>query len=66
MKDQVLGQMMVETSEEVVSRGIGRGGIVIYHFKTVFADQIRAACQVELKLLAKRILNSVLRVSDRR
>ena len=53
--------MMVDTSEEEMSGGIGRGGVVIYHFKTIFADQTRAACQIKLKLLAKRVLISVLR-----
>src|SRR6266853_698617 len=57
--------MMVETSEDVVSDGIGRSGIVIYHFKTIFADQIGAARQAKLKLLAKGVVDPVLRISDR-
>src|SRR6266403_2869865 len=57
--------MMVETSKEVVSHGIVRGGIVIYHFKTIFPNQIRAARQAKLKLLAKDVVDPVLRIADR-
>ena len=43
-----------------MSSGIGRGGIVIYHLITIFANQIRAAGQAKLNRLAKRVLNPVL------
>src|SRR6266852_4362082 len=56
---------MIDTRENEMSGGIGRGGIVIYHFKTIFADQIGAARQAKLKLLAKGVVDPVLRISDR-
>src|SRR6266481_1482374 len=51
---------MIDAGEDEVSRGIGRGGIVIYRFKTIFAHKNRAAGEAKLKLLAKRVLNTVL------
>ena len=56
MNDQVLGQMMIDTTEERVSGGIDRSGIVIYYLETIVADQIRAARQAKLKRLAERVL----------
>ena len=52
--------MMIDPSEDEMSRGVDRGGVVINRFKTIFADKTRAAGQAKLKLLAKRILNTVL------
>src|SRR5260370_33929546 len=57
---------MIDTSEGIVSDGIDRACIVIYHLKTIFANQIRAAGQAKLKLLAERVIDSVLKCSDRR
>src|SRR5947209_17095836 len=51
---------MIDADEDEVSRGIGRGGIVIDRFKTIFAHKNRAAGEAKLKLLAKRVLNTVL------
>src|SRR6266516_2395887 len=58
--------MMIDTSEGEMNNRIVGGGIVIYRFKTIFANQIRAARQAKLKLLAKRLLGPVRRCSDRR
>ena len=52
--------MLVETGEEVVSGGIGLGGIVIDRFKTIFAHKNRATGEAKFTLLAKRVLNTVL------
>src|SRR5262245_5592932 len=66
---------MIDAREDVVSRGIRRGGIVIYRFKTIFAHNNRATGEAKSKLLAKRVLttvlsrrvlNTVLRISVRR
>src|SRR6266576_4021794 len=66
---------MIDAGEDEVSRGIGRGGIVIDRFKTIFAHKKRAAGEAKLKRLAKsvlntvlskRVLNTVLRISGRR
>src|SRR6266487_2193497 len=51
---------MIDAGEDEISRGIGRGGIVIYRFKTIFAHKNRATGEAKLKLLAKRVLNTVL------
>src|SRR4029077_4868139 len=51
---------MVDAGENEVSRGIERGRIVINRFKTIFAHKNRATGEVKLKLLAKRVLNTVL------
>src|SRR6266480_996654 len=56
---------MVDTREDKMSGGIGRGGIVIYCFKAIFPNQIGAARQAKLKLLAKDVFDSVLRIADR-
>src|SRR6266496_3048991 len=58
--------MMIDTSEGEMSRGIARGGVVIYDFKTIFPNQIRAGRQAKSKLLAKCLLGPVRRCSDRR
>src|SRR5437773_6458826 len=57
---------MIDTGEDKMSGGIGRGGIVIDRFKTIFRKQIAAARQAKLKLLAKGVVGQVLRISDRR
>src|SRR5438876_4396570 len=64
---------MIDAGEDEVSRGIiGRGRIVIYRFKTIFAHKNRATGEAKLKLfakrglsavLSKRVLNTVLRIS---
>ena len=51
---------MIDAGEDEVSRRIERGGIVIYCFKTIFAHKNRATGEAKLKLLAKRVLNTVL------
>src|SRR5438094_5175239 len=51
---------MIGAGEDEVSRGIERGRIVINRFKTIFAHKNRATGEVKLKLLAKRVLNTVL------
>src|SRR5437773_3693537 len=51
---------MIDAGEDEVSRGIGRGRIVINRFKTIFAYENRATGEVKLKLLAKPVLNTVL------
>src|SRR5437016_11921201 len=56
----MLGQIMIDAGEEEVSRGSGRGRIVINRFKTIFAHKNRATREAKLKLLAKRVLNTVL------
>src|SRR5215472_2872535 len=57
---------MIDAREDVVSRGIRRGGIVIYRFKTIFAHKNCATGEAKSKLLAKRVLNTVLRSCGRR
>src|SRR6266513_1307094 len=57
---------MMDAGEDEVSRGIERGRIVINRFKTIFAHKNRATGEVKLKLLAKRVLNTVLIISGRR
>src|SRR5439155_15827835 len=56
---------MIDTPKDKMSGGIGRCGIVIDRFKTIFPNQIGAVRQAKLKLLAKGVLNPVLRISDR-
>src|SRR5438552_16096721 len=56
---------MIHTGEDEMSGGIGRGGIVIYHLKAIFPNQIGAVRQAKLKLLAKGGVDPVLRISDR-
>src|SRR5207249_4772504 len=56
---------MVDTREDKMSGGIERGGIVVYCFKAIFSNQIGAARQAKLQLLAKRVVDPVLRISDR-
>src|SRR6266478_5494700 len=51
---------MIDAGEDGVCRGIGRGRIVIYRLKTIFAHKNRATGEAKLKLLAKRVLNTVL------
>src|SRR6266702_938257 len=51
---------MIDAGEDGMSRGIGRGGIVIDRLKTIFAHKKGAAGESKLKLLAKRVLNTVL------
>src|SRR5438034_4436428 len=51
---------MIDPSEDGMSRGIGRGGIVIDRLKTIFAHKKRANGEAKLKRLAKRVLNTVL------
>src|SRR6266516_4594384 len=58
--------MMIDTSEGEMNDRIVGGDIVIYRFKPIFPNQIRAARQAKLKLLAKRLLGPVRRCSDRR
>src|SRR4029453_7121296 len=58
---------MIDTSQGEMNDRISVGGaIVIYRFKTIFANQIRAGRQAKSKLLAKRLLGPVRRCSDRR
>ena len=45
----MLGQIMIDTREDEMSRGIGRGGIIIYCLKAIFPNQIRAARQACLE-----------------
>src|SRR5436305_8273121 len=57
---------MIDTCENEVSRGIERGRIVINRFKTIFAHKNRATGDAKLKLLVKRVLNTVLGICGRR
>src|SRR5881397_1596107 len=61
----MLSQLIIDTGEDKMSGGIGRGGIVIDRFKTIFPNQIGAAREAKLKLLAKGVFDPVLRISDR-
>src|SRR5947209_20349231 len=56
---------MVDAREDEMSGGIGRGSIVSYCFKGIFPNQIGAARQAKLKLLAKGVVNPVLRIAER-
>src|SRR4029077_7417476 len=58
--NQVLGQIVIDPSEEEMSRGVDRISIVIDRFITIFADQTCSGAQVKYKLLAQRVLNTVL------
>src|SRR4029078_7796785 len=51
---------MIDAGEYGVRRGIGRRGIVIDRFKTIFAHKNCATGEAKLKCLAKRVLNTVL------
>ena len=53
--------MMIDTSEEIVSGGIVRGGIVICDLVAIVADQIRPPRQAKLNRLAKRVIDPVLK-----
>src|SRR4030095_6412730 len=57
---------MIDTSEDEMGSGIGRGGIISDRFKTVFPNEIGAARQAKLKLLAKGVIDPILKISDRR
>ena len=56
---------MIDTREDQMTGGIGRGGIVNYCSKAIFPNQFGAARQAKLKLLAKGIFDPVLRIADR-
>src|SRR5438094_4092543 len=56
---------MIDTREDEMSGGIGRGGIVICCVKAIFPNQFGAARQAKLKLLAKGVFDSVLKIADR-
>src|SRR6266496_3620183 len=56
---------MIDTREDQMTGGIGRGGIVICCSKAIFPNQFGAARQAKLKLLAKGVFDSVLKISDR-
>src|SRR5438034_4953876 len=56
---------MIDTREDEMSGGIGRGGIVNYCSKAIFPNQFGAARQAKLKLLAKGVFDPVLRIADR-
>src|ERR1700730_3008520 len=51
---------MIDSTEHEMSRGVGWGSVVINRFKTIFAHKNRATGEAKLKLLAKRVLNTVL------
>ena len=51
---------MIDSSEDEMSRGVDWGRLVINGLKTIFAHKNRAAGEVKLKCLAKRVLNAVL------
>ena len=55
---------MIDTSEEIVSIGIDRSGIVICYLVTVVADQIRPPRQAKLNRLAESVIHPVLFRSD--
>src|SRR5215475_12075502 len=57
---------MIDTREDEMSGGIGRGRIVINRFKTIFAHKNRATGEAKLKRFAKRVLSTVLRICRRR
>src|SRR6266446_6572759 len=56
---------MIDTREDEMSGGIGRGGIVICCFKAIFPNQFGALRQAKLKLLAEGVFDSVLRIAYR-
>ena len=66
IEKQVFGQMMLDTSEGIMRDGTIRGRVVAYDFETIVQDQIRAARPAKLKYFAKRVVNPVLKHSDRR
>src|SRR5437667_5541343 len=57
---------MIDTGEDEMTGGIERRGIVSDCLKAVFSNQFSAARQAKLKLLAKGVVDLVLRISDRR
>lgn len=57
---------MIDPSEEEMSGGVDRGGVVSNRFITIFADQTRAGGQVKYKLLAERAVDPILTSSNRR
>src|SRR5438876_11405371 len=56
---------MIDTRKDKLSGGIGRSGIASHRIKTIFRNELGAARQAKLKLLAKGVLNPVLRIPDR-
>src|SRR5207244_6794040 len=56
---------MIDTRENEMTTGIGRGGIVSDCFKAIFPNELGAARQAKFKLLAKGVVDPVLRISDR-
>src|SRR4030095_5885631 len=64
--NQVLGQIVIDPSEEEMSRGVDRSSIVIDRFITIFADQTCSAAQVKYKLLAQRVIHPRLTCHKRR
>src|SRR5262245_32202861 len=57
---------MIDTGEDEMGGGIRRGRIVINRLETIFAHENRATGEAKLKRLAKRVLNTVLRICGRR
>src|ERR1700751_4829462 len=52
---------MIDSTQHEMSRGVVWGSVVINRFITIFAHKNRATGEAELKLLAKRVLTTVLR-----
>ena len=62
----MLGQVMLDTDEDIVRGRTIWGRVVIYSFETIFQIQIRAGRPAKLKCFAKRVVSPVLKHSDRR
>ena len=60
MNGQMFGQMMIDTSQEIVSSGIVGSGVVICYLVSIIADQIRPPRQAKLNRLAECAIRSVL------
>jgi hypothetical protein len=64
---QVLSQMMIKTGECKMNGRIAViRRVVIYDFKAIFSSKNSATCEVKMQPLGKRMLEPVLRYSNRR
>src|SRR5678816_846678 len=64
---QVLSQMMIKTGECKMNGRIAViRRVVIYDFEAIFSSKNSATCEVKVQSLGKRMLEPVLRYSNRR
>src|SRR6185437_6670069 len=64
VNNQIFSQVVIETSQNIMSGGIGRRSIIIDQFIPIIGDQVRSLCQTVLKSLPKGVLKPVLKRAD--